>query len=364
MAKPLFNKILIIGHGLIGSSLALDIKSKQLSKEVLGLFHKEENLQDCLKKGLVDRGSTSMEIAKEANLIIIATPISNYAKVAQDISPFLKKTTLITDVGSVKEEPIQTICTNIKYPENFIPAHPIAGSEKSGNASGKTDLFKGKNVIFTPVENSKAQKKIIALWEALGAKTEIVDADSHDQIYALVSHFPQLLAFCYRDFIESLPNEISDELADVESKNLEKFTRLCSSRKTIWQDVFAANSDNIEHLIEAYSNRLASMRDLIAADKLADLEKSILNARGILTKKASKEEKLKAEDRIIILAQILPILMTAALVGLIKNDAVLDYAGTGFTDFTEILKSFHKIDQTFFAENKDDIIRALEIFIS
>ncbi len=204
------NKILIFGVGLIGGSIALSAKKSGLASDIVGVGRNQDNLNDAIKLKLIDR--TSQELNKdiaEAHIIIIATPVAQFPLILKTIQPHLSSHTIITDVGSTKTSVIESAkqILGSQYSQ-FIGGHPIAGSEKHGATAAHIDLFKDKNVILTPDQDtsSRAKEVIEALWKNAGAIVSNMSHSDHDKIFSTISHLPHLLAFSLVDMITQRTN--------------------------------------------------------------------------------------------------------------------------------------------------------------
>lgn len=271
----LFNKVAIIGTGLIGGSIALEIKSKQLAKQVIGISRHKKNILLAKKRGLIDNGSLQLDIIKGADLVIFATPVRTIINLAPKISKFLSKNCIVTDVGSTKTEIVSGLT---KIFPNFIGSHPLAGSEKRSVFNAQLNMFKGTQCILTPTRktNTKALNKIKTLWHKLGARVIMLSPQTHDKILSFTSHLPHAAAF-------SLMGVVPKEYIKFASSGLADTTRIASSEPELWVDIFLTNAKN-------------TIRNIgLMQDKLSAIKSAIKNNNKQLLNKILKEAKEKRD---------------------------------------------------------------------
>jgi prephenate dehydrogenase len=259
------NKILIFGVGLIGGSIALSAKKSGLASEIIGVGRNQNNLNDAIKLKLIDH--TSQDLKKdiaESQIIIIATPVAQFPSVLKTIQPHLSSHTIITDVGSTKTDVIESAKEILgKQYSQFIGGHPIAGSEKHGATAAHIDLFKNKNVILTPDQDTslEARKKIEKLWKNSGAIISNMSHIDHDKIFSTISHLPHLLAFSLVDMITQRTN--ASELLKFAASGFKDFTRIAASSPEMWKDVTLANKKFILEDIKHYENQIKLLKEAI-----------------------------------------------------------------------------------------------------
>jgi len=265
-----FKKVAIIGVGLIGGSLGMAIKSRRLAELITGVTRHRSTLISAKKHKALDRTTLDLRKAvKDADLVIIATPISRIVKIAKDIFPHLKPGCIVTDVGSVKGVIVREIekMARIRRKEiYFVGGHPMAGSEKSGVSFAKSDLFKN-TVCFltsTPRTDQGALNKVKNLWGKIGAVTEIVSPQKHDRIVAYISHLPHLLA--YNLLIVTPP-----QYYRYAAGSFLDMTRIVSSDPQLWQDVCRMNSGEIDRLLREHNISLNEIKGLIASGRFKKL---------------------------------------------------------------------------------------------
>lgn len=247
-------KISIIGMGLIGSSMARGLADKH---EVTAYNRNHEVALKAVGKGFAKNAAKSLKQATEnADIVVIATPLDCYDEIAREIAEHLQPGTIVTDIGSVKTHAVFTIYNHMPPGVEFVPAHPIAGSERTGFDAGEKGLFAGKKVVVTPLPKNTAEaiQDIENMWKDLGSIPEQMTPAEHDKIYALVSHVPQLLAYAYSMAIKhkkfALENFEMDQVGD----DFPTFMRLADSSPKIWADIFMLNSGHINKFLEKFFN--------------------------------------------------------------------------------------------------------------
>lgn len=267
---PLFNNVTIIGVGLIGGSLAKVLRAKGLAGPITGAGRSRQTLELAIKLGVIDHaGHDSAHAVEDADLVVLASPVGAFRKIVGDIGPHLKKGAILTDVGSVKGALIKTIEDAIPYGVSYVPAHPIAGREKSGVAESTETLFEGRRCILTPTEKTdkKALEAVREMWIAAGAEVTVMDADLHDKIFAAVSHLPHVAAFAMMSAVAEL-NTGTEDYIQFSGAGFRDFTRIAASSPEMWKDICLMNRDNLVMMIDRYLfslNRLK--RDIAAGDE-------------------------------------------------------------------------------------------------
>lgn len=251
----LFNKVAIVGVGLIGGSIALAIKKKKLADEVIGVSRHKNTLLLAKKRGAIDKGSNNINIIKDADLVILATPVSTIIKLARPISKIIRRDCLVTDTGSTKQEIVSRL---EKIFPNYVGSHPLAGSEKRGVIYASPNIFKNSLCILTPTKNTrpKVQNKIKRFWNRLSAKVVFVSCSNHDKILSFVSHLPHLVAF-------SLIDIIPKKYLGFASTGLRDTTRIAASDSKLWADIFLSNQKNILKTIELLQDNLWRIKSAI-----------------------------------------------------------------------------------------------------
>ena len=277
MAEPLFDRIALIGIGLIGSSIARDVKALGLAKEVVVSTRSPETLKRAEELQLGTSYALSGADAVEgADLVIVSVPVGASEAVARQIAPHLKPGAIVTDVGSTKASVIAQMAPHMPKNVHFIPGHPLAGTEKSGPDAGFTGLFQGRWCIFTPLPGTDAAAlaKLKAFWEALGSKIDEMDPGHHDKVLAIVSHLPHIIAYNIVGTADDLETVTESEVIKYSASGFRDFTRLAASDPTMWRDVCLHNKDAILEMLARFSEDLAYLQRAIRwgeGDKLFEL---------------------------------------------------------------------------------------------
>ena len=259
-----FNKITIIGVGLIGGSLGLALKEKNPNFKIVGI-DKQEIIQKAITRGAIDEGIVNLEEGiKEADIIIIATPVKTILNILTQINPFLKKGCLVTDTGSTKQQIVQKANKVLSKDIFFIGGHPMAGSEKYGIESADPHLFHNKTYILTPTHknNLTALEKISLLIKMIGAKKLILDPLEHDRIVSAVSHLPQIIAVSLINAIGELAlRGNNNNYFKAAGEGFKDMTRIASSPYKMWEDICDTNQENILDMIQEFINYLGVIED-------------------------------------------------------------------------------------------------------
>jgi prephenate dehydrogenase len=262
-------KIVIFGVGLIGGSVALALKKAGIAPHIVGVGRNLKSLKLALDLGVIDALETNIhEACSDADLILIAAPVAQTKVILQSIKPHLNSKTIITDAGSTKSDVLDTAREVLDEQfDQFVGGHPIAGAEKSGVSAAKADLFLGKNVVLTPVTTSALQTNIHAvsgvaeLWKKCGANVSKMSAETHDSIFAAVSHLPHLLAFALVNEIASRPN--AAQLFSFAASGFRDFTRIAGSSPEMWRDISLANKTALLSELTAYQDELDQLKQLL-----------------------------------------------------------------------------------------------------
>ena len=276
----ILKKIVIFGVGLIGGSLALALKKAAFVTHIVGVGRTQASLEEALKLGVIDAICISDEkhgklntALEGADLVMIAAPVAQTARVLQSIKPHLNNQTIITDAGSTKGDVLACAKTILGAQfSQFVGGHPIAGAEKSGVSAAKSDLFTGKNVVLTPTPetNRGALAGVAELWQKCGANVSEMTAENHDSIFAAVSHLPHLLAFALVDDIANRPN--AAQLFSFAASGFRDFTRIAGSSPEMWRDISLANKTALLSEISAFENELSQLKQLLENNDGAGLQ--------------------------------------------------------------------------------------------
>ena len=272
-----FERIALIGIGLIGSSLARAIRQKGLAREISIATRSAETLETARKLNLGDTYTTSSaEAVENADLVIVSVPVGASGAVAKEIAGSLKPGATLTDVGSTKASVIAQMEPHVPEGVHFIPGHPLAGTEHSGPEAGFAELFENKWCILTPLPGTDeaAIEKLKSFWEACGSHVEMMEKDHHDRVLAIVSHLPHIIAYNIVGTADDMETVTESEIIKYSASGFRDFTRLAASDPTMWRDVCLHNRDAILEMLSRFSEDLASLQRAIRwgdGDKLFDL---------------------------------------------------------------------------------------------
>lgn len=262
----MFNKVSIIGLGLIGSSLARIIKNKGLAQELVAVDINPKVCDKGLELGIVDKATTSFSKGVEgAELVILCSPVGTMSVVAQAISDYLMPGAIVSDVGSVKGSVVRDLKANLPETVEIVPGHPIAGTEHSGPESGFAELFEGRWCILTPLPETdlRAVDKVSRLWEACGARLEIMDHKRHDLILGITSHLPHLIAYSIVDTASELEDDTKSDVIKFSASGFRGFTRIAASDPVMWRDVFMNNQEAVLEILGRFTEDLSALQKAI-----------------------------------------------------------------------------------------------------
>jgi len=276
----MMDKICIIGVGLIGGSFAAGLKQSNQVQTITGFGRNKDSLVKAKSLGVIDEYSLDIATALQGvDMVLIATPVDSFGAVLDLIKPHITDSMIISDVGSTKGS-VVNIAKSVfgKVPTRFIPAHPIAGKEKSGVEASDGILFNNKRVILTPEENADktAIEKVSGLWKILGAQVETMTHKQHDNLLAMTSHLPHMLAFGLMDYlIENNP-----DACDYAAGGFKDFSRIASSDSIMWRDICLNNATDIVKHIQGYQQALDKLSNLIETNQSEALEKLFSEAKS------------------------------------------------------------------------------------
>lgn len=257
-----FPRITIIGLGLIGSSIARAVKALDLADELVVSDADAGVRERATELKLGDRvAATGAGAVKDADLVIACVPVGACGAVAKEIAPHLKPGAVVSDVGSVKTAVLRDMQTFLPANVNFIPAHPVAGTEHSGPDAGFAELFINKWTILTPPPNADAAavEKLHAFWTALGANVEVMNAEHHDLVLAVTSHLPHLIAYTIVGTADELEDVTRSEVLKFSAGGFRDFTRIAASDPTMWRDIFLNNKDAVLEMLGAFQEDLSKL---------------------------------------------------------------------------------------------------------
>jgi prephenate dehydrogenase len=280
----MFNRLCIIGVGLIGGSIARAARQHGLCSNIVGYGREldQQNLQTAKQLGVID--SYTLELAdavQDADCVVIATPVASIESIFALLKPLWSDNTIYTDVGSTKGSVIAAAERVFgAVPGNLVPAHPIAGAEQSGVTASINDLFQNKRLIITPLSNTNpdALQKIQCFWERLGSLVSVMDVAHHDGVLAATSHLPHILAFALVDMLGHKDEQ--SEIFQYAAGGFRDFTRIASSDPTMWKDICTANKDEIIPLIEQLKGELDKIQRLLETNDSQQLFETFTYARS------------------------------------------------------------------------------------
>ena len=261
----MFNKISIIGCGLIGSSILRGVEEKKLALKI-SVYDKSLKVNEYLKKNFsVEICANISDVVKEADLVIIASPLSSYREILLSIQSNLKQNVILTDTGSAKKE-VNKIISNLNLKNvNWIASHPIAGTEYNGPEAGFASLFKNRWCIISAdkkVDENKI-KSLENFWSKLGSKTKFMTFEDHDYVLSLTSHLPHAVAYSIVKTAINNEDKFKDDVIQYSAGGLRDFTRIAASDPLMWKDIFIDNSDNILMVLDNYSKNLNDIKEAI-----------------------------------------------------------------------------------------------------
>ncbi len=275
------NKLVVAGVGLIGGSFALALKAAGRVERVVGVGRSRANLQQAIAAGVVDETAASLEMALPgADLVLLAAPVGQNVRLMARLAAHLDGRTLVTDAGSTKQDVVASARRLLGHHlPRFVPAHPIAGAERSGAGAASAALYRGRTVVLTPLPETDPQARdtVRALWEACGARVVEMAPERHDRILAAVSHLPHLVAFALMDLIASEPE--AEILLRFAGPGFRDMTRIAASSPEMWRDVCLANRGALLELLDALRARLDQVRSQLAQQDGEALERLFARAR-------------------------------------------------------------------------------------
>ena len=281
---PLFNRVAFIGIGLIGASMALSMRRSNLAGEVIACARKAKTRKTAIKLGIADEAvSKPAKAVVDADLVVFATPLSAYGAIAKTIAAHLKPGAIVTDVGSVKCEAVQSISPHIPKGVHFVPGHPVAGTEHSGPEAGFETLFDGRWCILTPLPNTtkKAVAKVTTLWRKIGADVEVMEPEHHDMVLAITSHLPHLIAYTIVGTATDLSEDLKREVVKYSASGFRDFTRIAASDPVMWRDIFLSNRDAVLDILQRFTEDLTALQRAIRKSDGKALEDLFTRTRKV-----------------------------------------------------------------------------------
>ncbi|MDF1671461.1 MAG: prephenate/arogenate dehydrogenase family protein [Roseovarius sp.] len=264
--SQIYNRVALIGLGLIASSMFHAIKRAGLAGEVTGYARSEETRDTAREIGLCDRVCDSaVEAVEGADLVVLCVPVGVMGAVAAEIAPALKPGATVSDVGSVKAQVIAAVAPHLPDGVHFVPAHPVAGTEHSGPRSGFAELFDNRWTLIVPPPGSdrSAVERVEALWQGMGALTDEMDAEHHDLVLAVTSHAPHLIAYTMVGVADDLRRVTDTEVIKYSAAGFRDFTRIAASDPTMWRDVFLNNKEATLEILGRFTEELFALQRAI-----------------------------------------------------------------------------------------------------
>jgi cyclohexadieny/prephenate dehydrogenase len=282
--EPHFQRVALIGIGLIGSSLARVIRREGLADAVVATSRSAETRRRAGELGIVDEVVDSAEAAVAgADLVVICVPVGAYGAVGQAIAPHLRDGAIVTDVGSVKGAVIAALAPHMPAGVHLVPGHPIAGTEHSGPEAGFDSLFEGRWCVLTPPDGTDpgAVEKVAALWRRAGSLVDVMDAAHHDMVLAITSHIPHLIAYNIVGTVADLEDRTKRETIKYAAAGFRDFTRIAASDPVMWRDIFLNNKDAVLEMLGRFNEDLAALQRAIRWDDGEALERMFARTREI-----------------------------------------------------------------------------------
>mgnify|MGYP000011753131 CR=1 FL=1 len=280
----MFEKIALIGIGLIGSSIAHGVRRSNLASHIAISTRSLQTLERAEELGLGDSYSTNAgEVVEGADLVIICAPVGAFEAIGKTIAPHLKEGAIVSDVGSVKEHVIKALEPHLPDHVEFIPGHPIAGTENSGPESGFAELFDGRWCVLTPHQTASqvAVEKLKSFWVGLGSDVEIMDAKHHDMVLAITSHVPHLIAYNIVGTADHLESVTKSEVIKFSAGGFRDFTRIAASDPEMWRDVFLTNREAVMEMLGRFSEDLSMLQRAVRFGDGEMLEELFTRTRNI-----------------------------------------------------------------------------------
>ena len=266
----LFNKVVLIGIGLIGSSIARVIKRDKIARHLVAVAKSKKTIDSVMELGIADSVTLDpSEAVKEADMVMLCSPLGTYKKIVSEIGPNLKPGCILTDVGSVKGCVFEDIEIEKLVGVELVPAHPVAGTEYSGPESGFAELFEGRWCVITPdvSASKKSIEKISRLWETAGSTVEIMDPNHHDQIMAMTSHLPHLISYTIVGTATDLEKSLVSEVVKFSAGGFRDFTRVAASDPTMWGDIMIKNKEAVLEVLQRFNEDLTALQRAIRWDE-------------------------------------------------------------------------------------------------
>jgi cyclohexadieny/prephenate dehydrogenase len=294
-----FRKLALIGIGLIGSSIALAARRQGLVDVIAISTRRAETLEEARDLGLGDVYTLDpAEAVRGADLVILCTPVGSYEDLIKAIAPTLAPGAILSDVGSVKEHVVKVVGPHVPAGVDFIPGHPIAGTEYSGPSAGFPELFAGRWCVLTPgpeVDPAKTEK-LAGFWRAMGSQVEAMDASHHDMVLAITSHIPHLIAYNIVGTVADLESATQSEVIKFSASGFRDFTRIAASDPVMWRDIFLTNRDAVLEMLGRFSEDLSALQRSVRTGDGPALEALFTRTRAVRRSIISAGQETAAPD--------------------------------------------------------------------
>ncbi|WP_042697583.1 prephenate/arogenate dehydrogenase family protein [Azospirillum sp. B506] len=281
---PLFDRVAIVGIGLIGSSLARALTEYGIARQVVCADRSADACAKALELGIVAEASTDPATALAgAELVVLATPVGSYATVGEAIGPLLTPGTIVTDVGSVKQATLRDIGPHLPDGVPLIPGHPVAGTEHSGPEAGFASLFQGRWCILTPPSGADQQAldRVTEMWRRVGSTVEIMEASHHDRVLAITSHLPHLIAYTIVGTASDLEEDTKSEVIKFSAGGFRDFTRIAASDPVMWRDIFLNNREAVLEILQRFTEDLTALQRSIRWGEGEHLQEHFTKTRAV-----------------------------------------------------------------------------------
>lgn len=294
----MINRLCIIGVGLIGGSLSRALRQAGVVKTVIGCSRNQQHLQRALELGVIDEYTTTVsEAVRGADMIVISVPLGAMADIFAQIDSNIDADAVITDVGSAKASVVDAVNAHLlKSKHQFVPGHPIAGTEQNGVDASFAELFQGRIVILTPLEENStaAIERVKSMWQSTGAEVQNMSLEHHDEVLAATSHLPHVLAFGLVDTLANLSD--SDEIFQYAAGGFRDFSRIASSDPVMWRDICIENKDAILEIMDQYLADMELLREAMVDGNAAKLERVFRRAKQARDNYIKRQTNNKEQD--------------------------------------------------------------------
>jgi cyclohexadieny/prephenate dehydrogenase len=284
MSGSSFERVALIGIGLIGSSLARALRRDSPDTTIVACARRAETLAAVRRLAIADETTDDPARAADgADLVVIATPLSAYVEIGERIGPVLKADAILTDVGSVKQAVIRDLQPHVPEGVHFVPGHPVAGTEHSGPESGFAELFRDRWCILTPLPGSASEAiaAVGGMWETCGMRVVTMSADHHDKVLAMTSHLPHLIAYTIVGTATNLEESLKSEVIEFSASGFRDFTRIAASDPVMWRDIFLNNREAVLEIVQRFTEDLTALQRAIRWGEADTLQELFTRTRAI-----------------------------------------------------------------------------------